>query len=236
MIRLESVTREFEGGKGVHAVSLELCPGVHGLLGPNGAGKTTLLRLIMQLLVPDSGTIYVNGQDIWSDGIAPGYRRSIGFLPTDDWFFPFLSGKENLEFISKMKTGNPRAYEALGEAIEDFGVREFWDRPFGAYSTGMRRRVQIVGALVGDPRILILDEPNDGLDILANVELKRLVRREAAKGKAILISSHVLEFLDGLVDALTVLHEGRVAFDERPFSGDVTEAFLSAIGYRERGY
>ena len=120
------------------------------------------------------------------------------------------------------------------EAVRALEIEAFMDEPFAGYSSGMKKKAQLVGSLVGDPDILIWDEPNNGVDIMANIYIRDLLERKRREGKTVLLSSHVLEFMNGLLDSVAVLDEGRVAAREEPVTSDLQKLFLSAIGIEDK--
>ncbi len=230
MIRFESVAKRYPSGRGLLGVDLEFGPGIHAVIGPNGAGKTTALKLLIGLLAPDEGRVLVDGIDPFREGDGFSFRRSIGYFPSDDYFFPFLSGRRNLRFLGRLRCGDDKAYESCLEAARQLGIESLLDEGFAAYSAGTRRKAQLVGSLVGDPGILVWDEPNNGVDVMANLYIRALLERKRDEGKTIILSSHVIEFMSGLVDSVTVLDEGRVAARASPAPDDLRGFFLSAVG------
>lgn len=156
----------------------------------------------------------------------------MGYLPAEDYFYGFLSGRRNLEYIALLKTGNRQAVDAIGDALEHLGVRDFWEDGFSSYSTGMKKKIQIAASLIGDPETLVWDEPNNGVDLIGNIFLRDLLEGFRAAGKTVMLSSHVIEFLEGLLDSLTVLAEGRIVLHAEPAPSDLRSAFLGAL---ERG-
>jgi ABC-type multidrug transport system ATPase subunit len=230
MISFESVEKRYPGGRGLLGADLEFGPGIHGVIGRNGAGKTTALKLVIGLLTPDRGRVTIDGRDPARDGDGWSFRRSIGYFPSEDYFFPFLSGRRNLQYLAYLRCGDKRAYEASLDAAEELGIAGLLDESFAGYSAGTKRKAQLVGSLIGDPGILVWDEPNNGLDVMANVYVRALLERMRAEGRTVLLSSHVLEFMNGLLDSVAVLEEGRVAARESPAPLDLSALFLSAVG------
>lgn len=230
MIVLENLRKIFPNGRGVRGVDLEFGPGIHGLLGPNGAGKTTILRLVMGLLVPGEGRVLVDGRDIWEHGGDFSYRRGIGYFPAEGYFFNYLSGRQNLEYLGLLRCGDRDAHRAVLDVLGEFAIEGYWDGAVSTYSSGMRKKIELAGSLLGSPSTLIWDEPNDGVDIMGNLFLRDYLVRCRDEGKTVILSSHVLEFMDGLLDSLTVLDEGRVCLHAEPAPADLRGAFLGALG------
>ena len=231
MIELRGAGKTYVNGKGVFDVSLRLEAGLTGFLGRNGSGKTTTMRLIMGLLAPDRGTVLIDGRDLWQYDHIYTLKRDLGFLPNDDYFFTRLTGRENLEYLSVLKTGTRDAYAALERFITELEVDAFIDDPFDSYSTGMKKKVQLVGALIGDPGNILLDEPHNGLDVMANIALNRTLMRLRDEGRTVFVASHVAEVFDTIGDNLVVIDQGRIVAEHAaPFERKPVDLYLDAIG------
>ena len=182
---------------------------VRGLLGPNGAGKTTLLRLLFGLISPDDGEVELFGRPLGAsdminlDGVA-------GFVE-EPTFYPYLPGRVNLELCAELDGGV--AGGRVEEALEQVGLADRGGDRVSGYSTGMRQRLGIAAALLRSPRLLLLDEPTSGLDPAGARDMGRLVRRLAADGTAVLLSSHLIGDLENVCDSFTVLRLGRVVWN-----------------------
>ncbi len=231
MIELRGAGKTYPNGKGVFDVNLRLEPGVTGFLGRNGSGKTTTMRLIMGLLAPDRGAVLIDGRDLWQYDHIYTLKRELGFLPNDDYFFARLTGRENLEYLSILKTGRRDAYAALEPFIGELEVDAFIDDPFDSYSTGMKKKVQLVGALIGDPGNILLDEPHNGLDVMANIALNRTLLALRDEGRTVFVASHLAEVFDAIADALVVIDQGRIVAEHTaPFERKPVDLYLEAIG------
>jgi len=192
----------------VNDVTLELPPGITGLLGPNGSGKSTLLRLAVGLLRPSAGTIRVLGEDPWNN---PGLLRRIGYLPEAPAPWQELTGSEAVEraaLLSGMDAAAAR--KAAQAAIADTGLQDAKDRLVAGYSRGMQQRLKFAVATVHDPQVLILDEPLLGTDPIARRDLLTLMKRMAADGKSLLVSTHVLSDIEALTSRIALLNHGRL--------------------------
>jgi ABC-2 type transport system ATP-binding protein len=208
-VRALRVVKRFEATCALDEVDLAVEPGeVRGLLGPNGAGKTTLLRILFGLLTPDSGSVQLFGRSpdsgsTWLDGVA-------GFVEAPS-FYPYLTGRANLELVARLDGGVPGT--RIDEALERVGLeRRAGDRVNG-YSTGMKQRLGIAGALIRAPRLLLLDEPTAGLDPAGVRDMAGLLRELSGGGVAILVSSHQIAEVEEVCASFTFLRNGRVAWD-----------------------
>jgi ABC-2 type transport system ATP-binding protein len=206
-IQLDHVSRWYGNVVAVNDVSFALGPGVTGLLGPNGAGKTTLLHLLAGLLAPSAGTVRVAGRPTFGD---PSIYRLVGLVPEREAVPGYLTGREFVRLNSNLQgVGDPRA--ATDRAIGTVELGDAADRPIGTYSKGMRQRIKLASALVHEPQVLLLDEPFNGMDPRQRLHMMDLLRRMAAEGRAILFSSHILEEVERLAEAVLVVYAGRLA-------------------------
>ncbi|MBV9607771.1 MAG: ABC transporter ATP-binding protein [Solirubrobacterales bacterium] len=209
-VRASGLVKRFESTCAVDGVELVLAEGeVRGLLGPNGAGKTTLLRLLFGLLTPDAGEIDLLGRPLGSaervslDGVA-------GFVE-EPAFYPYLSGRVNLELLAELDR-SPQARARVDEVLAQVGLAGRATDRVSGYSTGMRQRLGIAAALLRSPKVLLLDEPTSGLDPVGVREVGALLRRLAAEGTAVLLSSHLIGATEDVCDSYTVLRRGRVVW------------------------
>ena len=206
-ISVEHVSRWYGNVVAVNDVSFEVSPGVTGLLGPNGAGKTTLLHMIAGLLEPSAGEVRVEGERAWKN--PPMYRR-VGLVPERETVYPFLTGREFAVANASLQ-GLPDPDEAAARALAQVELEDAADRRIGTYSKGMRQRVKMAAALVHDPRVLILDEPFNGMDPRQRLHMFELLRRMAAEGRTVLLSSHILEEVERMAESVLVIYAGRLA-------------------------
>ncbi len=193
---------------GVNQVTLEIRPGITGLVGSNGAGKSTLLRLATGHLRPDIGTVRVFGIDTWKASA----KRHIGYCPESDTFYEDMTGRQFIETMARLSGLTRRAARArTAEVLDWVGMADRADRRVRGFSKGMRQRVKLAQALLHDPELIVLDEPMSGIDPIGRQEFIALFRDLAARGKALLISSHELEELEKLTDHVAVMARGRIA-------------------------
>ena len=182
---------------------------VLGLLGPNGAGKTTAVRVLTTLLEADAGSSTVAGVDVFAD--PKGVRERIGLSGQYAAVDEYLTGFENLDMIGRLyKLGRTRSRERARELLERFSLSDAADRPVKTYSGGMRRRLDLAGALVASPSVLFLDEPTTGLDPRSRTEMWDVIRELVAGGTTLLLTTQYLEEADRLADEIVVIDKGRV--------------------------
>jgi ABC-2 type transport system ATP-binding protein len=179
---------------------------VYGFLGPNGAGKTTTMRLLTGLIHPDAGTIEVLGRPF---GRGDRHRLfEVGALIESPSFYPYLSGRENLRALAA--TGAPTSPARIGELLDLVGLRDRARDKVQTYSLGMKQRLGIAAALLSDPRLLLLDEPANGLDPAGIVAMRETLRHLATLGKTVFVSSHVLGEVQQLADVIGIIAAGRL--------------------------
>src|SRR4051795_11119010 len=203
------VTKRYGELVAVDAISLQVAEGeVYGVLGPNGAGKTTLMRMLFGLIRPDAGTLRVFGRT-WERAGPRTLEGVAGFVESPR-FYPYLSGRRNLEGLGLLDggVGSERIDEVL--EIVDLAARA-GDR-VGGYSYGMRQRLGVAASLLRDPRLLVLDEPANGLDPGGIRDMRALVKRLAASGLTVLLSSHHMDEVEEICDNVTIMRRGTVAF------------------------
>lgn len=200
-----------------------------GLVGPNGAGKSTFLRIACGLARPDAGQVRVDEADPFLDPVAA--RRSLGCVPEIPPLFELLTGIEQLLWVGRVRgVPDPLLTERIRELCAALQLDEALHRRISTYSKGMRQKLAFVAALVHDPRILVLDEPFDGVDPLATRAMKAVIRQFVDAGAAVLLSSHLLPLVEDLCDTFAVISEGRVVFqgDRQALAIEAARAPLGA--------
>ena len=206
-IVLRNASRWYGNVVAVNDITFALGPGVTGLLGPNGAGKSTLLHMLAGLLAPSAGAVRIAGRPAWGD---PTIYRAVGLVPEREAVPGYLTGHQFARLNAELQNlGDPEA--AARSAIATVELTDAAHRPIRTYSKGMRQRAKLAGALVHDPRILLLDEPFNGMDPRQRLHMIGLLRQMAAAGRVILFSSHILEEVERLADAVLVVYAGRLA-------------------------
>ena len=207
-IRVKHLQKSFRNLAVLRDVSFEVEKGsVFALLGSNGAGKTTMVRILATLLRPDGGSAEVNGHDVLRE--ADAVRRSISLTGQFAAVDEILTGRENLLLIARLRH-IPDAREVANALLEQFGLQDAADRRAGTYSGGMRRRLDIAMSLLGDPRVLFLDEPTTGLDPEGRLEVWRRIRLLTERGTTVFLTTQMLEEAEHLADRIAILHEGRI--------------------------
>jgi ABC-2 type transport system ATP-binding protein len=210
----EGLEKEFRLGLGlkrVHAVrgvDLEVRTGeIFGYLGPNGAGKTTSMKMAMGLIQPTAGTVRVLGGTI----AEPAIRRRIGYLPEHPFFYDYLTAFEILDFFGQLyEIPRKQRRQKIGELLELVGLEEARDRTLRRFSKGMLQRVGIAQALIGDPELVILDEPLSGLDPMGRREVRSIIVSLREQGKTVFFSTHILHDIETICDRVAMIVEGKI--------------------------
>ena len=208
-LEVVDLRKSYGSARVVDGVSFAVAPGeVFGLLGPNGAGKTTTMSIIAGLLDADSGEIRFEGRSIKS--LTDDDRRFLGLAPQDLAIYPELSARENLAFFGKLYgLRGSELKRRCDEVLQQIGLSEQADRDCGAFSGGMKRRLNFGVALIHQPQLLILDEPTVGVDPQSRSHLLDCVRREASRGMAVIYASHYMEEVSAICDRVAIMDHGR---------------------------
>ncbi|MBQ1491040.1 MAG: ABC transporter ATP-binding protein, partial [Blautia sp.] len=206
---IDRVTKQYKNKIAVDRVSVKLLPGVTGLLGANGAGKTTLLRMICGVLTPTSGSITYNGMGVGEES----YRSILGYLPQDFGFYPEFTGRDFLLYFAALK-GIPKkeAVKKAEDLLEVTGLLEVKRKKIRTYSGGMKQRLGIAQALLGDPEVLILDEPTAGLDPLERVKFRNLIE-EIGKKSIVILSTHIVSDIEHVAGKILLMKEGQFIWE-----------------------
>ncbi|MHA6479942.1 ABC transporter ATP-binding protein [Stutzerimonas sp. KH-1] len=203
-VEIQGVSQRYGSMTVLHDLNLNLGEGeVLGLFGHNGAGKTTSMKLILGLLSPSAGQVKVLGRA----PNDPQVRRQLGYLPENVTFYPQLSGRETLRHFARLKGA---ALGQVDELLEQVGLAHAADRRVKTYSKGMRQRLGLAQALLGEPKLLLLDEPTVGLDPIATQDLYQLIDRLRQRGTSIILCSHVLPGVEAHINRAAILAKGRL--------------------------
>jgi ABC-2 type transport system ATP-binding protein len=214
MLALEHVAVRYSRRPVLRDVTFTVGPGeIVAYLGANGAGKTTTMKVVSGLRDPDYGRVLFRGRDVAEDPL--GWRRRLGYVPEVAEVYPFLSGREYLLFAGRLRALPEDTLEKrVDELLELLELGPQRHLGLDSYSKGMRQKVLIATALLHDPEVLVLDEPLSGLDVSSVLVMKALLRELAARGRAILYSTHHLEVAETLCERVLILHGGRVVADD----------------------
>lgn len=210
--------KQYRGRRVVDEVNLELRQGeVVGLLGPNGAGKTTTFYIIVGLIAPDAGRVFLNGQEITGLPMYQRARAGISYLPQEPSVFRKLTVEENLLSIAETLSLSPAEQEAsVTGLLKEFGIEHLCRQPAYTLSGGERRRLEIARALVLTPKFILLDEPFAGIDPLAVLDIQRIIARLRERGIGVLVTDHNVRETLNITDRAYIINEGRILRDGSP--------------------
>ncbi|MEO5622034.1 MAG: ATP-binding cassette domain-containing protein [Dokdonella sp.] len=240
MIEVRDLHKAFGPVKAVDGVSFVARDGeITGLLGPNGAGKTTTLRMLYTLMKADAGQVLVDGIDAAVDAIA--VRRRLGVLPDARGLYKRLTARENIDYFARLQGLDAVTRRARIDAlIGALDMVDIAERRTEGFSQGQRVKTAIARALVHDPRNVILDEPTNGLDVMATRSMRSFMRKLKDDGRCVLFSSHIMQEVGALCDRIVVIAHGRVVADESPDAlraqtgaSSLEDAFVKIIGSEE---
>lgn len=236
MIVVKDLHKSFGEVKAIEGVSFKAEDGkITGLLGPNGAGKSTTLRALYTVLKPDSGTATIDGINVVEDSV--GARSRIGTLPHGSGLYPHLTARENISYYAKLYGMPADVIDGrVQKVIDELDINDFADRRTKGFSQGQKTKVSLARSLVHGPQNILLDEPSNGLDVMATRALRELIRGLRETGKCVLFSSHVMQEVAALCDEIVIISSGKVAMQDTPDGirattgcDDLEEAFVKAI-------
>lgn len=237
-LKLEHISKEYKNTTALDDFSMTFLEEIYGLLGPNGAGKSTLMKLITRNIKPTAGEIYLDGTDIHT--LKREYQRLIGYMPQQQAIYPFYTGRMFLAYMGLLKGVEKKV---LNDEIEKYASKvnllDVLDRKVGTYSGGMKQRLLIAQAFLGDSKIIIFDEPTAGLDPKERIHVRNLIHDNSA-GKIILIATHVVQDIEDIASQIMLLKKGvliemaapeiltgRITDKENP---DLEDVYLSIFG------
>ena len=214
MISVKNLTKKFDDTKVLNDLSFQIKRGeIVGLLGPNGAGKTTTMRILTGFLSADEGKIEINGLDIDNPKQTERIKKIIGYLPEDNPLYPDMLVCEYLRMMSELKQiAKDQREKEIKKAVEKTGVGEVYYKQISNLSKGFRQRAGLAAAVLGNPEILILDEPTEGLDPNQRVDIRNLIKN-LGKNKTVIISSHVLTEIENTCGRIIIINKGKIAAD-----------------------
>lgn len=240
MIEVTNLAKTFGNVTALRDITFSAPDGaITGLLGPNGAGKTTTLRVLYALMRPDGGSARVDGLDVAAS--AREAQRRLGVLPDSRGLYGRLTSRENIRYFGRMQgMGGPALEARIDELAALLDMADIADRRVDGFSQGQRVKVAIARALVHGPRNVVLDEPTNGLDVLATRAMRAIVRRLRDEGRCVLFSSHIMQEVAALCDRVVVVAHGAVAAQGTPDElrrqtghDSLEDAFVAAIGTAE---
>lgn len=234
IIETHALTKQYGDVVAVEELDLTVRAGeIYGFLGHNGAGKTTTINLLLDLVRPTEGTVRVFGEEL--DGGGRAIRDRIGVLPAHAELYDRLTAREHIQFVDRVKD----AGVDVDGLLTRVGIPDAADRPAGEFSTGMGQRLKLAMALVGEPELLILDEPTNGLDPNGARQMREIIQAENDRGATVFFSSHIMGQVDAMCDRVGVLNEGRLVAEDtvdgvREMATSGTELSVTVAGRPDR--
>ena len=211
MLVIKDLTKTYSSGvQALRGVSLDLPAGVYGLLGPNGSGKTTLMKIVATLLEPDSGTVEMNGADLITR--KDHTRRMLGYLPQDFGLYPTLTAWQMLDYLAKLKgvTNKKERHALIDLLLDRVNLSAERTQRLGGFSGGMRQRLGIAQALIGEPQLIIVDEPTAGLDPEERVRFHNLLSESASENTVVILSTHIVSDVANLCSHMAIIRKGKI--------------------------
>jgi ABC-2 type transport system ATP-binding protein len=232
IIQVNDLSKFYGATLAVDHISFDVKEGeVFGFLGPNGAGKTTTIRIMVGLTQPSSGTAWIDGHDVTKESIE--VKKTIGLVPETSNLYGELNSLENLIYQAELY-GVPRKERSIRslQLLEEFGLREHQEKPFQALSRGLKRRLTIAAALIHRPKILFLDEPTTGLDVMSARGLRKLILDAKKKGLTLFLTTHYIPEAENLCDHIAMIVQGKVRIIDTPenIKAQVKETEILEIG------
>ena len=236
MLSIKQLEKTYPGGvRALGGVSLEVPAGMFGLLGPNGAGKTTLMKIVATLLEPDAGAVDLDGVDLVSDKHSA--RRALGYLPQEFGLYPTLTAWQTLDYFARLKgvAGSRERRELVGALLERVNLSDAARRRVGEFSGGMRQRLGIAQALIGRPRLVVVDEPTAGLDPEERARFHNLLAEIAIEDTTVILSTHIVSDVSSLCARMAIIRRGEIVASCTPRRAldEITGAVWEATVERE---
>lgn len=210
MLKITNLTKTYAKSsvKAVDNLSIHAAKGeIYGFIGPNGAGKTTVIKSLCGIISYDSGNIEIAGIDLKSNPLEA--KKNVGYVSDSYVVYDKLTGKEYVNFMADMyRVPAAERNERIDKLLELFKMKDSYNSPINSYSHGMKQKISIMGALIHDPKLWVLDEPMTGLDPSSAFELKQLMKEHCAKGNTVFFSTHVLEVAEKICDKIAIINGG----------------------------
>ena len=227
-LSFEHISKLYGNTAALQQIDLTLGSGVYGLLGPNGAGKTTLMRIMTDLLAPSTGRVLLDGQDIAVMGAA--FRKKLGYLPQDFGVYPNFTAEQFLLYIARLKgLSKFEAKRQTDDLLHMVGLEDKKQKKLKGFSGGQRQRVGIAQALLGDPEILVLDEPTAGLDPEERIRFRGIIS-DLSQQKLVLLSTHIVSDLEAVANEIILLRKGVVLEMQKPAERASLARYSSCCG------
>ncbi len=225
---IDRLSKQYKNKIAVDRISVKLQKGVYGLLGENGAGKTTFMRMICGILKPSGGTVSFDGIDAGEEN----YRSILGYLPQDFGYYPEFTGQDFLLYMAALKgIVKPQAKQKAAELLELVSLKDVAKKKIKTYSGGMKQRLGIAQALLGQPKLLVLDEPTAGLDPKERVKFRNLIE-DLGKESIVLLSTHIVSDIEHIADTVLIMKDGQLIYQDKwnESMGSLEDFYLQHIG------
>lgn len=212
MLKITNLSKKYKGKENyaLDKINLDIKPGeIFGFLGPNGAGKTTTINIMTGIIGYEEGQVSIAGHDLNTDGLNA--KKSFGFVPDNHIIYDRLTGREYINFMASIYgVSKEDKDERANNMLKLFELTESYDAQISSYSHGMKQKINIIGALISDPKLWILDEPLTGLDPQSAYQLKELMRAHCEKGNSVFFSTHVLDTAEKICDRIAIIVKGKI--------------------------
>ncbi len=216
IIQVQGLSKRFGEVQAVDGIDVSVREGeIFGFLGPNGAGKTTTIRMLVGLLKPDAGSAFINGHDVLKEPVKA--KECVGVVPESSNLYGELTAMENLIYMAQLYGLPKREWRGRGEELlQEFNLLDRKDGKFQGFSRGMKRRLTIAAALVHRPRILFLDEPTTGLDVMSARSLRQVIKKLKGKGATVFLTTHLIQEAEELCDRVAIIVKGKIRITDTP--------------------
>lgn len=213
-LELREITKQYGSKKALDTFSYAFQQGVYGLLGPNGAGKSTLMKILTQNVKPTSGEVFFDGNNILD--LKGDYKKLIGYMPQQQSIYPFYTGRQFLNYMGLLKGEKKNKIDkSINFFLEKVNLLSVADKKIGTYSGGMKQRLLIAQTFLGNPRILIFDEPTAGLDPKERIHVRNLIH-DNSDDKIIIVATHVVQDIESIADSIVIQKEGKLVEADSP--------------------
>lgn len=238
MILCEKVTQKYADHRGIIDFSAELRGGeITCVLGKNGSGKTTLLGALTGLRRPQSGSVLLDGVDLWSGDNYYRLKDELSILPSDPYLFGDLTVRENLEFVGELRCRDRKRWMRIADLVDGLGMGAYLDSAVRDLSFGVSRKAHLLAGLIGEPRYIVWDEPHNGIDVMSNAIINDLLIDFRKRGATVIVTTHVIELVERIADRVIILDDARFVKDglmNDIKSVGLYEFFRQSVDYPQR--